>query len=293
MAGGSTKAIKNRIKSVENTQQITKAMELVAASKLRRAKENAEAAAPFYQILKEAIGDVIQSADYLDSAYIRKQKDTTPEDQKRVCYVVIAGDRGLAGGYNNNLFKMVRDLIHEGQDVIIPVGKKAAEAYSRHHVEILSEEYDVVQSLGVADALDMSKLICEAFQKKKFDEVYLVYTKFINLLSQKPVMEQLLPLEKEDFTGSPNPKAVKTITIYDSDEEEMLNQIIPQYLSGAIYTAFKMSFASECASRRTAMNSANKNAGEMIADLTLSYNRARQSAITQEITEIISGSEAL
>jgi len=292
MAGGSIKAIKNRIKSVENTQQITKAMELVATSKLRKAKENAENAAPYYRILEEAIGDVIHSATYVKSPFITEKKEEDGEP-KRVCYIVMAGDRGLAGGYNNNLFKLVKEHIAEDNDLVIPVGKKAQEAYARNHVEKLSEEYDIVQSLGVADALDMSKLVCKDFVDKKFDEVYLVYTEFVNLLSQKPVMKKLLPLDKENLSLSTTPKKVKTITIYDADEEEILNQIIPQYISGSIYTAIKMSFASECAARRTAMNSANKNAGEMIADLTLSFNRARQAAITQEITEIISGSEAL
>ncbi len=283
MAGASMKAIKSRIKSVENTMQITKAMELVAASKLRKAKENAEKVQPFFTVLKDVINDIASTAEAGDCPYMKAN------EAGRNCYIVIAGDRGLAGGYNNNLFRLVRDEIDFDADIILPIGKKSAEQYARRNCEMLTDDYHVIASLGFADSLDISKLVSKMYLEKRFDNVYIVYTKFISMLRQEPVVEKLLPLEREEASG----KIASAVTIYEPSPKEVLDRVVPQYVSGIIYTAIRESFASECASRRTAMNSANKNAGEMISDLTLHYNRARQAAITQEITEIISGSESL
>ena len=286
MAGASIKAIKSRISSVENTMQITKAMELVASSKLRRAKENAEKAAPFFEIQKEAIAQIILSSSSLSSPFLADAKG------ERTCYIVIAGDRGLAGGYNSNLFKLVRENADFSRDIFLPIGKKSVEQYSRYRAEKVTDDYEIVAAVGVGDSFDIGKLITEKFLAGEFDRACIVYTKFLSMMRQEPVIEQILPLTKDMFTSA-TAKPSGNITIYEPDEESVLNQIIPQYVSGVIYTAVRQSFASECASRRTAMNAANKNAGEMINDLTLHYNRARQAAITQEITEIVSGSEAL
>lgn len=282
------KAIKNRIKSVESTRQITKAMELVASSKLRKAKENAEKAKPYYAVLKEAIEKVIFATDENLSEFFKTN------DSEKTCYIIIAGDRGLAGGYNNNLFKLVKEHINLDSDVIIPVGKKSVEHYAKYSTETLTKDYEVVSSLGVADALSIGKLVCEEFKNKHFSKVNIVYTKFVSMLTQEATIEQLLPLKKEDFIEI-NPNAAKETnpyTIFEPTEDEIVDRIIEQYTSGIVYAALRSSFASECAARRTAMESATDNATEMIENLTLNFNRARQAAITQEITEVVSGSES-
>lgn len=286
MAGASMKAIKGRIKSVQSTMQITKAMELVAASKLRRAKQQEEETKPFYRILAGTITDIITANGETDR-YLRKT-----EAGGHTLYIVIAGDRGLAGGYNNNLFRMVRDRICEG-DWVLPVGRKALEHYKKEAYPILTEEFSVTADVDVPGTFEMGELVCRGFLEKQYDSVLLVYTEFKSMLTQVPVEKKLLPLEKEAFSteGDEEPKAHQ-ITVYDPSPEEVLDRIIPQYISGMLYGAVCEAFASECASRRNSMSAANKNAGEMIDMLTLHYNRARQAMITQEITEIIAGSEA-
>lgn len=282
MAGSSMIDIKSRIKSVSSTMQITKAMELVATSKLRRAKERAESSRPFHEILGEAIDGIEASHEILDSSWSRKGED------KKTLYVVIAGDRGLAGGYNSNVFRLTKSLA-EGKDAIyLPIGKKALDYCLHRRLNVFSSDFPYISDISVGNALFLGEKIAESFKNYEFDRVVAVYTKFASMLSQIPVYEQLLPLDR-DTNGKdkiPDP-------IYAGDPEEILDKIVPQYLGGVLNSMISEALASESASRRTAMNAANKNASEMIDSLMLSYNRARQAVITQEITEIVSGSEAL
>ena len=281
------KAIKGRIKSVQSTMQITKAMELVAASKLRRAKQQEEETKPFFRILGDTISDILASNGE-HSRYLRKKTENGHK-----LYIVIAGDRGLAGGYNNNLFRMVRDEIREG-DWVLPVGRKALEHYGKQTFPILTEEFSVTAEVGIPESFELGALVSKGFLDGKFDTVSVVYTEFRSMLTQTPTEKALLPLEKEDFSAKSGEEAgTHQLTEYDPSPEEVLDRIIPQYISGMLYGAICEAFASECASRRNSMSAANKNAGEMIGSLTLHYNRARQAMITQEITEIIAGSEAL
>ncbi|MBO5879059.1 MAG: ATP synthase F1 subunit gamma [Clostridia bacterium] len=277
MAGASMNDIKARIKSVESTMQITKAMELVATSKLRRARENAEKARPYHDILTKAIDTVRNSA-------IDCKKENNKSEQKRLI-IVIAGDRGLAGGYNANVFKIAEKLAQEKSTAILPIGKKALEYFKRRSAEIFSEEAPLVSDVGVGASMKLADDICNVFFAGEISEVFIVYTKFVSMISQLPLYEQLLPLEKSE--GS------EFDPIIEEDPEELLLKILPQYVGGIIYASACEAIASECGARRTAMNSANKNAAEMIDTLMLKYNRARQAVITQEITEIVSGAEAL
>lgn len=278
MAGASMNDIKARIKSVESTMQITKAMELVATSKLRRAKEKAEGTRPFYEVLGEAIDDVLASEEISSSVWCENR------NTGRTLYIVIAGDRGLAGGYNANIFRLTDSLIGNGDAIVAPVGKKALEHYRHKQNTILSDEYEYVSALGVSSASQLGRIACDGFIRGEYDKVYVVYTKFVSMLTQAPVYEQLLPLERE-VSGCDSPSS-------DIPPEEMLESIVPYYVGGVIYSAVTESLASEQGARRTAMNAANKNAAEMIDTLMLRYNRARQAIITQEITEIVSGAEA-
>ena len=295
MAGANMKAIKSRIKSVESTRQITKAMELVASSKLRRAKQQEEAVKPYYSMLLDTIRDIVRVGCERHPLINAKPTATA------TCYIVIAGDRGLAGGYNNNLFRMVREQIQDG-DCVIPVGKKSVDYYTRQSYEILTKDFPLSADVGIPESHEIGELVCSAFRSGKIGRVVVAYTEFASMLSQLPKTMLLLPLERdvlraEEEQSQPEeqgttPKLLPD-TIYEPSPAAVLEMIIPQYVSGMIFGAVCEAAASEFAARRTAMNAANKNADEMISSLTLRYNRARQAMITQEITEIIAGSEAL
>ena len=284
---GSTKEIKLRIKSVESTMQITKAMELVASSKLRRAKERAENSRPYFNTLHKTLADIAASNTEFTSPYTRSR------EVKRSCYVVIAGDRGLAGGYNSNLFKMM-DAQTEGEDYcVLPIGKKALEHYQRLGVPILTTQFAVAADISVSDCFAIADLLCRGFLAGEFDRISIGYTNFVSMLTQSPALLPLLPLEtlvgpeeeKPQRDGKP-----RMLILYEPDSETVFNAIVPEYLSGLVYGAMCESVASEQGARRTAMDAASKNAAEMIENLNLYYNRARQAAITQEITEIVGGS---
>lgn len=282
MAGASMNDIKSRIKSVTGTMQITKAMELVATSKLRRAREKIETSRPFHQIIGKAIKGIVASEKMQESHWIAES------EAKRPLYIVIAGDRGLAGGYNANVFRLT-SMICEGKEAkFLPIGKKACEYYGRRNVDILSKKYTYVSEISVGGALEIAEEACRGFESGEYDSVFVVYTKFASMISQVPVYEQLLPLERDFSVGEADIEPV-----YCGDSEKILNSIIPQYVGGVLYSTVCESLASESAARRTAMNAANKNAEEIIDTLVLKYNRARQAVITQEITEIVSGAEAL
>ena len=276
MSGASMKQIKTRIKSVESTRQITKAMELVATGKLRRAKERAEASRPFVEVLEQAIMGLNSAEE--PSVYLQEREVC------KTCYVVIAGDRGLAGGYNANLFRMVAEHLGS-EDVVVPVGKKALEQYQRRGATLFSSYFDVAAAVNMGDCVQLARLLCEGFSGGQFDRVVVAYTEFESILSQIPRMQQLLPLQLEK-NGAREENALM-------EGEDLVDKIVPQYLSGLLYAALCEAAASEHGARRTAMNSANQNAADLIDTLVLRYNRVRQAAITQEITEIVSGAEAL
>lgn len=277
MAGAGMNGIKARIKSVKSTMQITGAMELVATSKLRRAKEKVERTRPFTETLMDAIKVVCSMPELGDTVY-------TAGGSERTLYVVIAGDRGLAGGYNANLFRLTSRLIKEG-DTVLPVGKKSCEHYRLRGYPVWGEGIGSVAELGVGDALSLGESITEGFVSGEYGRVVLVYTRFVSMMTQAPVYEELLPLSRE--------ASMSAVPECDGDPEQMLAAIVPRYVGGVLYSAICEALASESGARRSAMNAANKNAKEMIDGLMLKYNRARQAVITQEITEIVSGAEAL
>ena len=280
MAGVSTKEIKNRIRSMESTKQITKAMEMVAASKLRRAQAQVANSRPYFEILRNTIDDIVENNRDFSSPYL------TARPVKKVAYIVIAGDRGLAGGYNSNVLKLVQSHAANQNAVMLPIGKKAVDYFRSHKVEMLSESYAVAADVSIGDCFSAAKQLSKLFLSGEIDEVYVAYTNFVSVLSQTPAIMQLLPLvrEEQEQTG------VSRDFLYEPDASEVFEAIVPEYLGGIIYGALCESRASEQAARRTAMDSATSNAEEMIADLSLKFNRARQAAITQEITEIVAGS---
>ena len=280
MAGVSTKEIKNRIRSMESTKQITKAMEMVAASKLRRAQAQVQSSRPYFEILRNTIDEIVANNRDFSSPYL------TARPVKKVLYIVIAGDRGLAGGYNSNILKMVMAQIQDKDALVMPIGKKAVDFFRSRKVPMLTESYAEAADVGIGDCFSVSRQLSRAYRSGEFDEVHVAYTNFVSVLSQTPATMKLLPLERE----SQSREGLRSDFLYEPDCTEVFDAIVPEYLGGILYGALCESRASEQAARRTAMDAATSNAEDMIADLSLKFNRARQAAITQEITEIVAGS---
>lgn len=288
MAGAGMRDVKRRIKSVESTMQITKAMQLVASSKLRRAKERVETARPYFDTLYNTICTMAAANTDRTSVYTR------PRDRHRVAYVVIAGDRGQAGGYNANLFRFAADAMDPELALVFPVGKRSVDHFAhRHYATRILEKYTVVEDMDLERCFELSRLLTELFCSGEVDEVNLVYTRFVSMLTQEPVCRRILPLSFTAEEAGLEPGAGLGSAEFDPSIGDVLARIIPQYVGGMIFGAVSESYASEQSARRMAMEAASDNAEEMISTLSLQFNRARQGAITQEITEISGGFEAL
>ena len=279
---GSMKDIKLRMKSVESTMQITKAMELVASSKMRRAKERVEHSRPYFETLYESLTKIAAADPRARNPYLRR------DDIKRTLLVVIAGDRGLAGGYNANVFKQADAA--EGPVTVLPIGKRSAEYFAHHGAGLFTPEVLMAADVSVSECFTLSHQITEGFLKGEYDAVKLCYTRFDSMMTQTATTLEVLPLTIEP-TEAQKAEARRSQILYKPSCEEVFGAIIPEYVAGVLYGAVCESVASELAARRTAMDAATKNAGEMIEHLNLYYNRARQAAITQEITEIVAGAE--
>ena len=280
MAGVSTKEIKNRIRSMESTKQITKAMEMVAASKLRHAQQRVSAARPYFEILHATITDIVNSNTDFSSPYLVRRP------VKRSVYVVIAGDRGLAGGYNSNILKLVESELAGKNAAVLPVGKKAVDYFRSHGIPMLTESYAEAADVSIGDCFSIAKLLSKGYLAGEYDEIFVGYTGFVSVLSQTPTTMQMLPLVPSDEKKG----GASSDILYEPDSTEVFDRIVPEYLGGILYGALCESCCSEQAARRTAMDSATQNAEEMIADLSLKFNRARQAAITNEIIDIVAGS---
>ena len=280
MAGVSTKDIKNRIRSMESTKQITKAMEMVAASKLRHAQARVESSRPYFEILYNTIHDIVEKNQDFSSPYLEKRPVNT------VAYIVISGDRGLAGGYNANVLKLVQAETEGKNAVILPIGKKSVDFCVSRGMPTITDLYADASQVSVGDCFSIAKQLCAAYSAGQVDEIRIAYTNFVSVLTQTPASLRLLPLLRE-ITGREGTSGCDIL--YEAGSEETFAAIVPEYLGGVIYGALCESRASEQAARRTAMDAATQNAEDMIADLSLKYNQARQAAITQEITEIVAG----
>ena len=282
------KAVKLRIKSVESTMQITKAMQLVAASKLRKAKEKADMSKPYLQALKDTLKDIAVGNTDFQSPYTREV------GSDKWLYIVIAGDRGLAGGYNSNLFKFM-EAETKGRDIeVLPIGKKAVEYFRHRNVPLFTDDYAEVAKVTISDCFTVGRLICDAYSSGRYGHIYMCYTNFISMMSQTPEATSMLPLsdfKAEALERGGENRSVRDLILYEPDSETVFNEIVPEYLAGLLYSSINVSVASELAARRMAMEAATDNAEEMIENLSLFYNRARQASITQEITEIVAGAE--
>ena len=267
--GANTKQLRNRIKSVDSTLHLTRAMGLVASSKLRRAMEGMQRGREYEAAVKGAIEPLFGNPECKGSPYLRRGEGD------KTCLVVIAGDRGLAGGYNANIFRALRD--YPDAD-LIPLGKRACDR--------IGGELCRAESFDYESAMGLSIELCRAFAEGKYDRIGVLGTRYISMLSQEVSVRWVFPLTATEQTG----KESVTGALFEPDERTVLDAAVPEYVAGILVSAARESFACEIVARRTAMDSAGKNAQEMIDTLQLEYNRARQSAITQEITEIVAGS---
>lgn len=263
---GNTKALRVRIKSVTSTMQLTKAMGLVASSKIRRANEAMMKGLEYSESLEKTISLLTADRESAKSPYMQERETS------RTRIIVIAGDRGLAGGYNANVFRLA---VTFPDAEFIPIGKRAGDRFEK---PALSSEYFTFD-----DAAQMADVLCKDFAEEKFDRLGIISTRYISVMSQEAYIKWLLPFRKSDRTDTAG-------TVFEPDHLTVLNNVAREYIAGMITVCVRESFASEVAARRMAMDSAGKNAQEMISNLQLEYNRARQGAITQEITEIVAGS---
>ncbi len=276
MGANNTKKLKNRIKSVSSTRHLTKAMEIVAASKLKNATIAMENARSYFNAMRDAIPPLAAAGE--DSVY------TAPREIKRTCFVVIAGDRGLAGGYNNNIFKLAVSIIgsRERDCVVLPIGKKCMDYFSSKGYRVGTRDFPSVEKISLESCTDLGRRLADRYARGRIDEVVLIYTRHRNILSQFTDTITLLPIRKDEDIRDES-------VLFEPSVAAVADTIIPDYLGGMIYGAVRESFTSELSARRMAMDSAYKNATEMVNQLNLEYNRARQGAITQELTEIIGG----
>ncbi|NLK76983.1 MAG: ATP synthase F1 subunit gamma [Clostridiales bacterium] len=283
----SMRDIKRRKGSIQSTQQITKAMKLVSTVKLQKARNHAEQSNPYFNHMYQTVSSMLAHSGNINHPYLKAG------DSKKKAVIAIASNRGLAGGYNSNIVKLITESDMKKEDVeIYMIGRKAKETFVRKGYSIKEDYSDVIEGPTYEDAALISKEVLKAFTEGEIGEIYLAYTHFKNTVSHEPTLIKLLPVEIDD-ADSEAEADYDLLMNYEPNEEEALNLIIPKYVTSLLYGALVEAVASENGARMQAMDSATSNADEMISDLTLKYNRARQGSITQELTEIIAGAEAI
>jgi F-type H+-transporting ATPase subunit gamma len=287
MAGA--KEITGKIRSIENTKKVTSALEMVSASKIRKSQEMMNQTRPYTRMIRRVMGHLSKAnPEYRHPFTVRR------EEIRKVGYIIVSTDRGLCGGLNINLFKLVLNSIQEwrgkGAEVsLVTLGKKASAFFKNLKVEIAAHTSGLGEKPQIEDLIGSIKIMLDAYREENVDLVYVVYNDFINTMSQRPMLEQLLPLpDTED-------EEVRDIWdyIYEPDAEALLDTVLVRYIEADVYHAVLENLASEHAARMIAMKNATDNAGDLIDELTLAYNKARQAAITQEISEIVGGAAAV
>ena len=289
----SMRDIKRRKESVQSTEQITKAMKLASSVKLTKAKQNAEESKPYFDTMYETVAGMIAKSGQMSHPFL--QKGTS--DKKAV--IVVSSNRGLAGGYNSNIVKMISkdDRFTPDNTKIFSVGTKGRDALEHLGYEIVNDYSEAMNGPMYDDAIAVGKDVLSQFTMGNIGEIYLVYTIFKNTVVQIPTMVKLLPIDADDITSESEEAAdpLERITLmnYEPAAEEALDAIVPKYINSLIFGGLTEAYASENGARMQAMDSATSNAEDMISDLSLRYNRARQASITQELTEIIAGASAI
>ena len=284
----SMRDIKRRKGSIQSTQQITKAMKLVSTVKLQRAKQRAEQSKAYFNCMYQTVTSMLAKTGNLNHPYLNGGNS----DKKAV--IVITSNRGLAGGYNSNVVKLITQSDFKKEDLrIYAVGKKGRDALHRKGYEIVEEDSDIIEEPLYVDAMALSSRVLDAYAKGEIGEIYLAYTGFKNTVVHEPTLLKLLPVEPDKKADKEQEKGSKALMSFEPEDDEALELIIPKYVTSLIYGGLIEAVASENGARMQAMDSATSNAEEMIDHLSLMYNRARQGSITQELTEIIAGANAM
>jgi F-type H+-transporting ATPase subunit gamma len=289
---GALKEVRNRIKSVQSTQQITKAMKMVSAAKLRRAQDAITQMRPYAQKLQEMLSNIVSSSEgdvSMDLASVRPVE--------KVLIIVVTSDRGLCGGYNSNLIKLAKQIIHDkypaqqakGQVRMLPIGKKGYEHFTKNGFKVVDAYWDIFTGLSFDKVQTAAKYAMDAFAAKEIDAVEVIYSEFKNAATQRFIAEPFLPVQKVADSGSKK----KADFIFEPNQAVLIEELMPKILNTQLYKAVLDANASEHGARMTAMDKASDNANELLKSLKISYNRARQAAITTELTEIVSGAAAL
>jgi F-type H+-transporting ATPase subunit gamma len=291
----SLRDIRTRIRSVKNTQQITKAMKMVAAAKLRRAQDAILAARPYAEAINGILNNLASRGEAIEHPLLQ------PRQVKRIELVVITGDRGLAGGFNSNILRRAQRFLNENKGVevvLTTVGRKGNDYFRKRSIAVRADKPGMVAKVNYAASRDLSSELTERFLQGHVDAVYLLYNEFVSAISQRVTLAQMLPIQAAKTAETPDPKAQAHGSslidyLYEPSRDAVLDALLPRSLSVKVYRAMLESNASFQGAQMTAMESATKNAREMIGRLTLVYNRTRQAVITKELMEIVSGAEAL
>jgi len=289
---GALKEVRNRIKSVQSTQQITKAMKMVSAAKLRRAQDAITQMRPYAQKLQEMLSNIAGAGDGNLTINLASERPI-----EKVLIIVVTSDRGLCGGYNSNLIKLTKQTIKEkyssqfnkGNVQILPIGKKGYEHFSKIGYKVVNAYWDIFSDLRFERVQTAAEYAIDAYSAKEVDAVEIIYSEFKNAASQVFIAEQFLPVQKAENSGSKK----KADFIFEPEQDALIAELMPKILNTQLYKAVLDANASEHGARMTAMDKASDNANELLKSLKISYNRARQAAITTELTEIVSGAAAL
>lgn len=284
--------IRTRIKSIQDTMKITNAMYLISSSKLKRARKNLEKTLPYFDALKNTMSDILahmpEGTEYM---YFASDENKKKEEDKKRGYIVVTSDKGLAGAYNHNVIKMVEEeLQRKGQNFLFIIGQVGRSYFKRKNIFADIEFLYTAQNPNLYRARSIAETVLELYNNNDIDEVYVIYTHMLNSVKMEPKLIKLLPLEKSDFVEDDEQRQY---AVFDQSPQKVLRHLVPNYVKGMIYSTLVEAFSSEQNARMTAMEGATKSAKDMIRQLSLMYNRARQAAITQEITEIVSGAKSL
>jgi len=284
-----SKEIVGQIKSIKNTRKVTRALEMVSASKIRKAQERMQASRPYARMIRQAIGHLAHANPEYKHPFTQGR-----DEIKRVGYVIISSDRGLCGGLNNNMFRQLLGRFREhqeaGQEVsLVLIGKKGQQFFKRIKVEIAAAVQDLGEQPQLEKLIGSIKIMLDGYREGTLDEIFLCYNDFVNTMTQRVTVDQLLPLPP----ATEEPMLKYWDYLYEPDPESLLDDLLVRYIESLVYNATLENLASEHAARMVAMKNASDNANNMIDDLNLAYNKARQAAITQEISEIVSGAAAV
>lgn len=285
--------IRSRMKSIQETMKITNAMYLISSTKLRKAREKLDATAPYFELLQSTIKDILFHSPDINHTFFDQRKKIKPEDKKRG-YVVMTADKGMAGAYNHNVLKLAQERLAQGNDnTLFVIGQMGRKYFTKKNVRIDMEFLYTAQDPSMWRARNIAETLVDLYRKEKLDEIYIIYTKMMTPLKAEPEIIQILPLKRQSFEEM-NVELEKyhKIADYTPSPKVVMDHLVPNYVKGLIYGALVESFSSEQNARMMAMQGATESAKDMIRELSLLYNRARQAAITQEITEIVSGAKA-